>query len=47
MANPGGPETAVILMAVILFVPNSNWKCQTLPSDLFGDKTVGYNFRFP
>ncbi len=42
MANPGGPETAVMLMAVILFgfqVAIGN--VQTLPSDLFGGKTVG------
>ena len=42
MANPGGPETAVILMAVILFgfqVAIGN--VQTLPSDFFGGKSVG------
>ncbi|MEO1485518.1 MAG: MFS transporter [Bacteroidota bacterium] len=42
MANPGGPETAVLLMAVILFgfqVAIGN--VQTLPSDFFGGKSVG------
>lgn len=42
MANPGGPETAVMLMAVILFgfqVAIGN--VQTLPSDFFGGKSVG------
>jgi ACS family hexuronate transporter-like MFS transporter len=42
MANPGGPETAVILMAVILFgFQTAIGNVQTLPSDLFGGKTVG------
>lgn len=42
MANPGGPETAVILMAVILFgFQIAIGNVQTLPSDLFGGKTVG------
>ena len=42
MANPGGPVTAVILMAVILFgFQTAIGNVQTLPSDLFGGKTVG------
>lgn len=42
MANPGGPTTAVILMAVILFgFQTAIGNVQTLPSDLFGGKTVG------
>ena len=42
MADPGGPETAVILMAVILFgFQTAIGNVQTLPSDLFGGKTVG------
>tara|TARA_R110000868_G_scaffold21614_6_gene89516 strand:- start:5209 stop:6510 length:1302 start_codon:yes stop_codon:yes gene_type:complete len=42
MANPGGPEIAVILMAVILFgFQTAIGNVQTLPSDLFGGKTVG------
>ncbi len=42
MANPGGPETAVILMAVILFgFQIAIGNVQTLPSDLFGGKSVG------
>lgn len=42
MANPGGPETAVILMAVILFgFQTAIGNVQTLPSDFFGGKTVG------
>ena len=42
MANPGGPETAVLLMAVILFgFQTAIGNVQTLPSDLFGGKTVG------
>lgn len=42
MANPGGPETAVIFMAVILFgFQTAIGNVQTLPSDLFGGKTVG------
>lgn len=42
MANPGGPTTAVMIMAVILFgfqTVISN--LQTLPSDLYGKKSVG------
>ena len=42
MANPGGPEIAVMLMAIILFgfqVAIGN--VQTLPSDLLGGKSVG------
>ncbi|NNF21346.1 MAG: MFS transporter, partial [Saprospiraceae bacterium] len=42
MSSPGGPVTAVLLMAVILFgfqVAIGN--IQTLPSDLFAKKTVG------
>lgn len=42
MANPGGPETAVALMAVILFgFQTTIGNVQTLPSDFFGGKTVG------
>ena len=42
MANPGGPETAVIYMAVILFgFQTAIGNVQTLPSDLYGGKTVG------
>lgn len=42
MANPGGPETAVLLMAIILFgFQMAIGNVQTLPSDLFGGKTVG------
>ena len=42
MANPGGPETAVVLMAIILFgFQMAIGNVQTLPSDLFGGKTVG------
>ena len=42
MANPGGPTTAVIYMAVILFgFQTAIGNVQTLPSDLFGGKTVG------
>lgn len=42
MANPGGPEIAVVLMAVILFgFQTAIGNVQTLPSDLFGGKTVG------
>lgn len=42
MSNPGGPTTAVLIMAVILFgfqVAIGN--VQTLPSDFFSDKSVG------
>ena len=42
MANPGGPTTAVLIMAVILFgFQTSIGNVQTLPSDLYGKKTVG------
>lgn len=42
MANPGDAVTAVILMAVILFgFQTAIGNVQTLPSDLFGGKTVG------
>ncbi|MFD2542712.1 MFS transporter [Lacinutrix gracilariae] len=42
MANPGGPVTAVLFMAVILFgFQTAIGNVQTLPSDLFGGKTVG------
>ncbi len=42
MANPGGPTTAVIIMAVILFgFQTTIGNVQTLPSDLLGKKTVG------
>jgi ACS family hexuronate transporter-like MFS transporter len=42
MANPGGPVTAVLLMAVILFgFQTAIGNVQTLPSDLFGSDTVG------
>ena len=42
MSNPGGPVTAVLLMAVILFgFQIAIGNVQTLPSDLFGGKTVG------
>tara|TARA_R110002051_G_scaffold263759_2_gene323604 strand:- start:25020 stop:26321 length:1302 start_codon:yes stop_codon:yes gene_type:complete len=42
MANPGGPETAVIYMALILFgFQTAIGNVQTLPSDLFGSKSVG------
>lgn len=42
MSNPGGPENAVILMAIILFgFQTAIGNVQTLPSDLFGKKTVG------
>ena len=42
MANPGGPTTAVIIMAVILFgFQTTIGNVQTLPSDLFGKKAVG------
>ena len=42
MASPGGPTTAVMIMAVILFgfqTVISN--LQTLPSDLYGKRSVG------
>lgn len=42
MANPGGPKTAVMLMAIILFgFQIAIGNVQTLPSDLFGGKSVG------
>ncbi|MEI6897383.1 MAG: MFS transporter [Psychromonas sp.] len=42
MANPGGPTTAVIIMAVILFgFQTAIGNIQTLPSDLYGKKAVG------
>ncbi|GJM35486.1 MAG: MFS transporter [Saprospiraceae bacterium] len=42
MSNPGEPVTAVLLMAVILFgFQTAIGNVQTLPSDLFGGKTVG------
>jgi len=42
LANPGGPTTAVIIMAVILFgFQTAIGNVQTLPSDMFGRKTVG------
>jgi len=42
MASPGGPVTAVLLMAVILFgFQTAIGNVQTLPADFFGGKTVG------
>ena len=42
MANPGGPTTAVMIMAVILFgFQTVIGNVQTLPSDLYGKKAVG------
>lgn len=42
MADPGGPTTAVIIMAVILFgFQTAIGNVQTLPSDLYGKKAVG------
>jgi len=42
MANPGGPTTAVLIMAVILFgFQTAIGNVQTLPSDFFSGKTVG------
>lgn len=42
MSNPGGPTTAVLIMAVILFgFQTAIGNVQTLPSDFFGGKTVG------
>ena len=42
MSNPGAPVTAVLLMAIILFgFQTAIGNVQTLPSDLFGGKTVG------
>ena len=41
MANPGGPTTAVLIMAVILFgFQTAIGNVQTLPSDLLGKKAV-------
>jgi ACS family hexuronate transporter-like MFS transporter len=41
MSNPGSPSTAVIIMAVILFgFQTSIGNVQTLPSDMFGGKTI-------
>jgi ACS family hexuronate transporter-like MFS transporter len=42
MASPGGPTTAVMIMAVILFgFQTAIGNVQTLPSDLYGKKAVG------
>ncbi len=42
MADPGGPTTAVILMAVILFgFQTAIGSVQVLPADLFGSNSVG------
>lgn len=42
MANSGGPTTAVLIMAVILFgFQTAIGNVQTLPSDLLGKKAVG------
>lgn len=42
MSNPGGPTTAVIIMAVILFgFQTVIGNVQTLPSDMFSGKTIG------
>lgn len=42
MANPGGPTTAVMIMAIILFgFQTAIGNVQTLPSDLYGKKAVG------
>ncbi|MBT8219298.1 MAG: MFS transporter [Bacteroidia bacterium] len=42
MSSPGGPVTAVLLMAVILFgFQTAIGNVQTLPSDMFSKKTVG------
>lgn len=42
MSNPGSAETAVALMAVILFgFQTAIGNVQTLPSDFYGKKTVG------
>ncbi|AWV98397.1 MFS transporter [Arcticibacterium luteifluviistationis] len=42
MASPGGPTTAVLIMAVILFgFQTAIGNIQTLPSDIFNGKTVG------
>ncbi|WP_258098622.1 MFS transporter [Marinoscillum pacificum] len=42
LSNPGGPITAVLIMAVILFgFQTAIGNIQTLPSDFFSGKTVG------
>ncbi|UII31625.1 MFS transporter [Fulvivirga ulvae] len=42
MASPGGPTTAVLIMAVILFgFQTAIGNVQTLPSDFYSGKTVG------
>lgn len=42
LANPGGPTTAVIIMAVVLFgFQTAIGNVQTLPSDFYGRETVG------
>ena len=42
MSNPGSPENAVLIMAVILFgFQTAIGNVQTLPSDLFSGKIVG------
>lgn len=42
LANPGAPVTAVLIMAVVLFgFQTAIGNVQTLPSDLFGGKSVG------
>ncbi len=42
MANPGGPTTAVLIMAVILFgFQTAIGNIQTIPSDIYSGKTVG------
>jgi len=42
LSSPGGPVTAVIIMAIVLFgFQTAIGNVQTLPSDFFGGKTVG------
>lgn len=42
LASPGGPTTAVIIMAIILFgFQTAIGNVQTLPSDFYSGKTVG------
>ncbi|MEM1325005.1 MAG: MFS transporter [Bacteroidota bacterium] len=42
LSNPGAPVNAVLIMAVVLFgFQTAIGNVQTLPSDLFGKKTVG------
>ncbi len=42
MANPGGPTTAVLIMAVILFgFQTAIGNIRTIPSDIYSGKTVG------